>query len=142
MFKNMKKKILLASMAVLVFGNAMSVSAATQANSASYSGYVTKKADYVTDSLYKTVLGDATNEVSSITTGVSLCSWINNFIGLQVTNKADYDGTGTYTMAYKDDVEISIDRPGGHLSTTMTISTQWFEFTSANTSGTWSPDPF
>lgn len=141
MFKNAKKKLVLAALVVLALGNTMSVSAAARANSAAYSGYVTKTADYVTGALYKTTLGAGTNKVSSITAGASLCSWINNYIGMQVTEKAYYDSATTKTMKFTTD-DISIDTPGGHLSTTMTISTQWFEFSSANTSGTWGPDPF
>lgn len=141
MFKNMKKKVVMAALVALALGNTMSVSAATQANSASYSGYVTKTADYVTGSLYKTTLGSGTNKVSSLTAGASLCSWINNYIGMKVTEKAYYDSATTKSMKFTTD-NITLDPPGGHLSTTMTISTQWFEFDSANTSGTWSPDPF
>lgn len=141
MLKNVKKKVMLAVLVVLALGNTMSVSAATQANSAAYSGYVTKTADYVTGSLYKTTLGDGTNEVSYVESSRSLCSWINNYIGMQVTEKAYYDSATTKSMKFTTD-DISIDTPGGHLSTTMTISTQWTEFNSANTSGTWSPDPF
>lgn len=141
MFKNMKKKVVMAALVALAFGNTMSVSAAARANSAEYSGYVTKTADYVTGSLYKTTLGSGTNKVSYVEASRSLCSWINNYIGMQVTKKADYNSAGTYYMEFTTD-DISIDKPGGHLSTTMTISTQWFEFNSANTSGTWSPDPF
>lgn len=141
MFKNAKKKLVLAALVVLALGNTMSVSAAARVNSAAYSGYVTKTDDYVTSALYKTTMGSGTNKVDSITAGASLCSWINNYIGMQVTEKAYYDLTGTYSMKFTTD-KISIDTPGGHLSTKMVISTQWFEFDSASTSGTWSPDPF
>lgn len=141
MFKNMKKKVVMAALVALALGNTMSVSAAARANSASYSGYVTKTADYVTEALYKTTLGSGTNKVSSIPAGVSLCSWINNYLGMQVTKTAHYNSTGTYSMTFTTD-DISIDTPGVHLSTKMVISTQWFEFDSASTSGTWSPDPF
>lgn len=141
MFKDMKKKVVLATLVALALGNTMSVSAAAQGNSAEYSGYVTKFADYVTESLQKTTLEDGTNEVSSITTGVNLCSWINNYLGMKVTERADYSSTGTYPMDFTRN-DITIEHPGGHLSTTMTISTQWYEVRSANTSGKWSPDPF
>lgn len=141
MFNSTKKKLVLTALAVLALGNTMPVSAASQINSAVYSGYVTKTADYVTASLYKTTLGAGTNKVSSIDAGASLCSWINNYIGMRVTEKAYYDLVTTKSMTFTTD-DISIDTPGGHLSTTMTVSTQWYEFSSANTSGTWSPDPF
>lgn len=119
----------------------MSVSAATQVNSAAYAGYVTKASDYVTGSLYKATLGAATNKVSYVEESESLCSWINNYLGMRVTEKAYYDSATTKSMKFTTD-DISIETPGVHLSTTMTISTQWMEFSSADTSGTWSPDPF
>ncbi len=141
MFKNMKKKVVLAALVALALGNTMSVSAAARASSASYSGYVTKTADYVTEALFKMTLGKGTNEVSYVEASRSLCSWINNYLGDQVTKTAHYDSAGTYSMEFTTD-KISVEVPGNHLSTTMVISTQWFEFNSASTSGTWSPDPF
>lgn len=140
MVKNVKKKVMLAVLVVLALGNTLSVAAATSANSASYSGYVKKTEDYVTDSLYKTTVNSGTNKVSSITAGASLCSWINNYIGMQVTDKANFSGAGTYSMPFN--VTADVENPGGHLSTTMVISTRWYEFDSANAAGEWSPDPF
>ncbi len=141
MFKNMKKKIVLAALVALALGNTMSVSAAVQENSGSYGDYVKKTEDLKTGVLYKTILGDGTNKVDSIASDAALCSWINNYIGMQVTEKANYNSTGTYSMEFDMDA-IAIERPGGHLATTMIISTRWFEFDSAYTSGEWSPDPF
>lgn len=140
MLKNMKKKVVMAALVALALGNTMSVSAAARANSASYSGYVTKTADYVTGALYKTTIDSGTNKVSYVESSRSLCSWVNNYLGMRVTDKADYSGVGTYRMPFN--VTADVENPGGHLSTTMTVSTQWMEFNSANTSGTWSPDPF
>lgn len=141
MFKNMKKKVVLATLVALALGNAMSVSAADQVNNIVYAGYVMKTEDLTAYALHKTTLGDGTNKVHALTSGVSLCSWINNYLGMQVTEKAYYNSLGTYSMEFTTGA-ITIERPGGHLSTTMTISTQWFEFDTAYTAGEWSPDPF
>lgn len=138
MVKNEKKKMIFALLIALALGNTMSVAASV--NSEPYSGYVKKTEDYVTDPLYKTTVAAGTNKVSSISAGVSLCSWINNYIGLQVTDKANFSSTGTYSMPFN--VEADVEHPGGHLSTQMVISTRWYEFDSANCSGKWSPDPF
>lgn len=142
MFENAKRKLVLAALVVLALGNTMLVSAAAEVNSAAYSGYVTKTTDYVTSALRKTTLDAGTNKVSSISEDASLCSWINNYLGERVTDKANYSAAGTYSMAYAENIDISIGTSGKHLSTTMAVSTRWFEFDSVNTSGTWSPDPF
>lgn len=59
---------------------------------------------------------------------------------MRVTSKANFDKTGTYSMSFNTTAEV--DKPGAHLSTTMVISTRWYEFSSAYCSGEWSPDPF
>lgn len=143
MFKNAKKKFVLVALTALALGNSLSASAATAAVSkAEYSAYVKKTEDYTTSELCKSTLGNATNQVSSIDEGAQLCSWVNNHIGRQATSKANYEKTGTYAMVYETGSDIDIDKPGAHLLTSMTISTRWFEFGSANTSGIWSPDSF
>ena len=126
--KNVKKKMVLAALVVLALGNTMSVSAATRANSAAYSGYVTKTADYVTDSLYKTTVNSGTNKVDYVESGRSLCSWINNYLSMRVTDKADYDSAGTYPMAFDKvaDVEPEFRSAKYRILTKGCLSTKFY----------------
>mgnify|MGYP006922134075 CR=1 FL=1 len=141
MAKNLKNKVMLAAIAALAVGNVLSASASASAepNSAEYSGYVTKTQDYVSDDLIKTtVRDDGTNIVDSIDEG-SWCSWIGNYLGMQVTDKVKYNSPDTYYMEFQRDAQIDSSSVG-HLKTQLHVSTTTWEFSSTNTSGTWSPD--
>lgn len=141
MVKNLKNKVMVAALAALAIGNVMSVSAATSAepNSAEYSGYVSKTADYVSEGLIKTTKKDpGTNVVVTIDDG-SWCSWIVNYIGLQVTEKVSYSEPGTYYMPFASEVQVDSDYIE-HSKMQLRVSTTLFYFGSSNTSGIWSPD--
>lgn len=131
--KKMKKMVLLSAMAALFLGNVLAVAAATP-NTANYSGYVKKTVDFESDTLQKVNLNDdATNKVEIIDEG-SWCCWIENYLGMRITNKATFKGPGTVYMQYDD---------GGFVGTThLVISTTITNFSSSYVSGVWSPDYF
>lgn len=139
----MKRYVMLFIFVVFCFlGNVLPGEAGEQGevSKKAYYGTVTKFSDLTTDSLYKSTMSSGTNKVYSLPGGVSLCSWINNYIGNKATRTATYSSTGTYSMPYT--VNISLDPSGAHLATQMVVSTQLFEFDSVYTSGGWSPDSF
>lgn len=141
MVKNFKNKVMVAALTALAIGNVMSVSAATSAepNSAEYSGYVTKLQDYVSEDLIKTTKkDDGTNVVEAINKG-SWCSWIGNYLGMQVTDKVSYSEPDTYYMPFQREAQIESNGTG-HLKTQLHVSTTLLNFGSTNTSGIWSPD--
>lgn len=140
MFKDAKKRIMLAVLAALALGNAISAAAATPgANQANYSGYVTKSSDLRTSELQKVSKKDnGTNIVRTIDDG-SWCSWILNWNGSQVTEKANYSGAGTYYMSFTHEADVDSNQTA-HLKTSLVISTRWYEFDSTFCTGVWSPD--
>ena len=141
MLKNVKKKAMLATLVVLAMGNTLSVAAATaKRDGHGYIGYVKKTEDHVTETIYKTAYGDATNDVLTVENDANLCSWINNYMANQTSEKATYSGPGKYYMKYTHVPDL--EHPGLNLATTMVISTQWFELSSSISSGYWSPDTF
>lgn len=94
----------------------------------------------MTETIYKTAYGDATNDVLTVENDANLCSWINNYMANQTSEKATYSGPGKYYMKYTHVPDL--EHPGINLATTMVISTQWFELSSSISSGYWSPDTF
>lgn len=73
------------------------------------------------------------NEVVSIEPSATLCCWYNNYLGLQIAEKVCYSTPGTHYILIKKMADI--ENPSGHLSITVNISTQWFEFGPVYTSG-------
>ncbi len=144
MFKNLKRKVMLTALAALALGNTLSTAAASDigVNYAEYKGYVKKTEDLVTEPLHKTTLADGTNRPVFVQDGAALCSWINSFVGLRITDKAKYNGDtlGPFFMEYE--AVVDIENPGAPSSTTMTVSTQIQEFRTTYTDGYWSPDTF
>lgn len=130
----LQKVLVLTTLVGLFLGNTLFVSA--EINKASYGyTYIAKTDDYKSPYLQK-VNGndDATNKVSQVEGGRTLCSWCENWLGNKFTNKSSYNSAEAVHMQYTHTGETGSAR--------LVISTVLTNFQETGTSGTWSPDYF
>lgn len=136
-----KKIIISAVLILLIYENTLSAIAATKSsNLVEYSCYL--KAGQDISFILQPSSSDnyVMNRVASIEPNVTLCCWCNNYSGIQIAEKVCYSTPGTYYIPIKKMADV--ENPSSHLSITVNISTQWFEFSPVNTSGTFSLGSF
>lgn len=132
-----KKIIISAVLILLIYGNVLTAVATTELSELeAYSCYLRAGQN----SSFSLQPGSSDNyvmnQVASIEPSATLCCWCNNYLGMQIAEKVCYSTPGTYYIPIKEMADA--DNPSGHLSITVNISTQWFEFSPVYTSGTFS----
>lgn len=131
MFK-LKKAIVTVGVLSMVLGNVLMVSAS---NSSSYGPlYVTKTSDYISGGIKKAEQSAASNLVSEVQDGRSLCCWIINASGDKMTDKPSYSSANPVYMNYSNQVEAQ------GTVVRLKISTTLSNFTDTRTWGYWCPD--
>lgn len=130
----MKKKSNLGMLCVigLVLGNVLAVSA----GSTTHYGptYITKTSDYISGTTTKEELTAASNLVENVEGNRSLCCWIENANGTNLTDKPSYDDEVNIYMNYSDAKTAQGKEVRIRISTTLS------NFTSTDTMGWWNPD--
>lgn len=115
----------------------VAASGVVHAASATYNASVPVFGDFETGKLTKANTTSAENKVTSIEGDRELVSWIEDQGGSNLTTKVTYSSTGVYTLDYSGNASALVNT-----DVLLNISTGPDNFTSTDTTGSWSPDDF